>query len=238
MTDAPAGPDAVVWVADGLAADGLDFGDRLVERLADQGLCVARRDLTSTGGAVPAARLHVLSGGMTSVNDRSTWMPRALGFTRALAQGAQRDDHTVVGVCLGSQMIAEALWGGGVRAGKRIEVGLTEVRWRDGESERIIVPAFHYEEIDPAVVVDGGGKVVANNAHSPVQSFRFGTRIWGLQFHPELGPADVRRMVRHHCRTIEAHRGTVEAALRSIDQLESRWKRDLFDQILHRIIKR
>ncbi|MGH3326645.1 MAG: type 1 glutamine amidotransferase [Streptomycetales bacterium] len=223
-------------MADGFTADGSDFGDRLVERLSDQGLRVVRRDLTSTGGAAPAARLHVLSGGATSVNDRSTWMPRALALTRTLLQGAHREDHTLVGICLGSQMIAEALWPGGVRAGEQIEAGLTEVLWRAGASERIIVPAFHYEELDPSTLA-GGGEVVADNAHSPVQGFRLGPRIWGLQFHPELEPADLRCMLIHHRQTIEAHRGSTEAALRSVDQLESRWKHDLFDRVFHRIIK-
>jgi GMP synthase-like glutamine amidotransferase len=227
--------DALVWVADGLIADGLGYGDRLAERLSDQGFRVARRDLTRVNGAVPAARLHVLSGGWTSVNDRSTWMSPALALTRSLVDGAQRGDHTVLGVCLGSQMIAEALWPGGVRAAKRIEVGLAEVHWSDEDSERIVVPAFHYEEIDPLGVTAGGGKIVAGNAHSPVQGFRLGARIWGVQFHPELAPNDVRRMVGDNRATIEAHRGTVEAALRSVDLLESRWRRDLFGRILHRI---
>ncbi|MGH4004854.1 MAG: hypothetical protein ACRDSO_12190, partial [Pseudonocardiaceae bacterium] len=114
MRDVSADTDALVWVADGFAADGLGYGDRLEERLSGQGLRVARRDLTSIDGAVPAARLHVLSGGSTSVNDQSSWMPRALALTRSLVQGAQRDDHTIVGICLGSQIIAEALWPGGV----------------------------------------------------------------------------------------------------------------------------
>lgn len=108
--------------------------------------------------------------------------------------------------------------------------------WHDGENERIVVPAFHYEEIDAATVTGGGGEIVADNASSRVQGFRLGTRIWGLQFHPELEPTDVRRVVAHHRHTIEAHRGTTAAALQSVDELESRWKRDLFDELLHRII--
>ncbi len=237
MRDVSADTDALVWVADGFAADGLGYGDRLEERLSGQGLRVARRDLTSIDGAVPAARLHVLSGGSTSVNDQSSWMSRALALTRSLVQGAQRDDHTIVGICLGSQIIAEALWPGGVHAAERIEVGLTEVQWCDGKSEGIITPAFHYEELDPSAVLGGGGKIVADNAHSPVQGFRLGARIWGLQFHPELEPADVRRMVKDHRLDIEEHRGTAEAALRSVDELESRWNPDLFDRVFHRIIE-
>ncbi|MGH7881808.1 MAG: type 1 glutamine amidotransferase [Candidatus Dormibacteraceae bacterium] len=228
-------PDVLVWVADGFAAEGLDYGDRLVDRLSGQGLCVARRDLTSINGAVPPARLHILSGGATSVNDRSTWMPRALALTRLLVQGAGREDYTIVGICLGSQMIAEALWPGGIRSCGQIEVGLTEVQWHDGESECIVVPAFHYEGIDPSMVSRGGGQVVAGNAHSLVQSFRIGFNIWGLQFHPEFNSADMRRLVKYHRPIIEAYGGTVEAALRSVEQFEVRWKQELFDRIFHRI---
>ncbi len=236
MRDESAGADAVVWVADGAVADGLDYGDRLVERLSSHGRRVLRRSLTSIDGTAPVASLHVLTGGATSVNDQSTWMPAALALTRSLVEGAHREDHTLVGICLGSQMIAEALWPGAVCTGEQIEVGLTEIQWHDEESEHIVVPAFHYEQIDPSMVADGGGRVVADNAHSPVQGFRLGARIWGLQFHPELQPADVRRVVRHHRRTIAAHGGTAQAPLRSVDELESRWEPDVFDRIFHHIL--
>jgi GMP synthase-like glutamine amidotransferase len=134
-------------------------------------------------------------------------------------------------------MIAEALWPGGVRSAEQIEVGLTEIQWRYRESERLVVPTFHYELLDRSTVVGGSGEVVADNAHSPVQGFRLGAGVWGLQFHPEFEPADLRRIVMHHRRTIEARRGTAESALRSVDQLESRWTRGLFDRIFHDILE-
>jgi GMP synthase-like glutamine amidotransferase len=223
--------DAVVWVGDGLVTGELDYGDRLVERLADRGLRVTRRDLTGAGAGIPQARLHVLSGGATSVNERSTWMPGGLALTRSLVEAARRGEHTVVGVCLGAQMIAEVVRPGGVVGAQRIEVGLTEVWWR---GETLIVPAFHYERIDQAV--GGQVEIVAGNAHSPVQSFRIGPRVWGMQFHPELRPDDVRDIAAHHQSTIESYGGTAESALRSVDRLEARWEPDLFDRILDRIV--
>jgi GMP synthase-like glutamine amidotransferase len=225
-------PDAVVWVGDGMVTGGLDYGDRLVERLAARGLSVVRRDLTDAGAGVPRARLHVLSGGATSVNERSTWMPGGLDVTRSLVEAARRADHTVVGVCLGAQMIAETVRPGGVVGAERIEVGLTEVWWR-GE-QPMIVPAFHYERIDEAL--RGQVEIVAGNAHSPVQGFRLGSRVWGLQFHPELRPDDLRGVAAHHRGTIESYGGTAESALRSVDRLETRWTPDLFDRILDRIV--
>lgn len=241
MTDV----DAVVWVADGQAAEGLSYGDRLVERLTGLDLRVVTRDLTTATGneAVPSTRVHILSGGSTSVNDRSGWMPRGLGLTHSLIEAAQREEHSVVGICLGSQMIAEALWPGRrtVRAAQQIEVGLTTVRWRDekrhGESEQIVVPAFHYEELDPNPMLEGNAQVVADNDHSPVQGFRYGPRIWGFQFHPEFEPADVRRLVLHHRSTIENYHGDTQAALRSVDRYESAWTNTWFDQFIHRVMQ-
>lgn len=230
------GFDAVIWVADGLVADGLDYGSRLADRLAARGLRVVRQDMTSPD-AVPAARLHVLSGGATSVNDRSGWMPRGLAVARSLIEAARRGDHTVLGICLGAQMIAEVLWPGGVRAAEQIEVGLTEVQWSEPGRERTVVPAFHFEEVVRSTVDAGGGEVVAANVHSSVRGFRSGATVCGLQFHPEFEPADMRRLVMHHRRTIEAHGGTVDAALRSVDRLEARWTRDLFDRVFHRMIE-
>lgn len=235
MSGPGAGADAVVWVADGLVADGLDYGCRLVERLADGGFHVVRQDLTRPA-AVPEARLHVLSGGATSVNDRSGWMSAGLARTRSLVEAARRGDHTVMGVCLGAQMIAEVLWPGGVRATGRIEVGLTEIQWRGSDRERTVAAAFHFEELARPWVAGGGGEIVAANAHSPVQGFRYGTGVCGLQFHPELEPRDVRRLVRHNRQTIEAHGGTVDAALRSVDALASRWADDLFGRVLDRVL--
>lgn len=239
MSGVPTEVDAVVWVADGLVADGLDYGSRLVERLARRGLRVVRRDLPSAADdAAPTARLHVLSGGATSVNERSGWMPRGLALTRSLVEAARRDEHTLVGVCLGAQMVAAALWPDGVRPAGQIEVGLTRIQWRDRQGECSIVPAFHVEELDHSKVVSGGGQVMAANAHSPVQGFRFGVRVWGLQFHPELEPDDVRRVAVHHRQVIEACGGTADAALRSVDQLETHWTGDLFDRVFDRVLER
>ena len=231
------GLDAVVWVADDEVFAGLDYGCRLAERLRARGLRVGCEDLTAARSDRPAARLHVMSGGGTSVRDRSGWMRSGLKLTRELIAGARRGEHAVFGVCLGSQMIAETLWPGSVQRGERIEAGLTEVEWRPGgsaERERLVVPAFHYEQVDRARAVRGGARVVAQNARS-LQGFRFGSRLWGVQFHPELAPADVRRLLAHHRRTIEAHRHTVEAAGRSVDELEAAWDPGVFDRILAQV---
>jgi GMP synthase (glutamine-hydrolysing) len=229
--------DAVVWVADAEITTGLDYGVRLVERLAARGLRVAREDLTSPNGRVPAARLHVLSGGGTSVNDRSGWMRQGLRLVRQLVEAGERGEHAVLGVCLGSQMIAEVLWPGSVHTGERIEVGLVEVSWLSQQPPPtpVVVPAFHFEQVDRARAVKGGATVVAEARRGGLQGFQVGDRVWGVQFHPELTPADVRRLVAYHRQTIEAHDNSPEAALKSVANLEPGWDPALFDRIVDHV---
>lgn len=224
--------DAVVWVADGEVATGLDWGARIIERLGDRDLRVVRRDLTMGHTTVPSAPLHILSGGATTAREPSGWMARGLALTRFLVDATQQNDQAVVGICLGAQMIGEALWPGSVQLAPEIRVGLTEVDWGGAEDEPLVAPSFHYETLDQRRVVAGGGEVVGRNEREAVQGFRYGTRVWGLQFHPELAPDDVRRLVVHHRQTIESHGGDVDAAIGSVAELEPRWTNRVFERAL------
>jgi GMP synthase-like glutamine amidotransferase len=241
MRTTPDPVDAVVWVADDQVTDGLDYGVRLIQRLRARGLRVRRSDLTRTDGRIPPARLHVMSGGGTSVNDTSGWMADGLRVAGRLLDEAYHGRHAVLGVCLGSQMIAETLWPGAVRQGERIRAGLIEVDWRPephDAAERLVVPAFHYEEVDHAHVVRGGGEVISLSSWGGLQGFRFGTLIWGVQFHPELEPSDVRRLIAHHHRTIESHHTTTAEALESVAALEPAWRPEVFDRIVDLVASR
>lgn len=240
-----ASDEVVVWAADGNPISGLDYGDRLSERLGDLGFAVTRRDLTAVrdGDAaashVPGTRLHVLTGGSTSVNERSGWMPHGIAFVRQLIAGAERGEYGLVGICLGSQMIAEALWPGCVSGGKAIEVGLTEIEVQGGGSlQSVIVPNFHYEETDADAVRSGGGEITASNAHCTVQAFRYGEAVRAMQCHPEFDPSDVRRLVEYNRATIEEYGGSVDAALSGVDKLEPYWSRDTFGRLFTEALPR
>lgn len=229
--------DAVVWVADGTAYECFDYGTRLIERLTSQGRRVLRRDLTAPDGTVPHARIHILSGGATSVNERSGWMTDGLTLTRALVDSTQAHGHRVLGICLGAQMIAEVLWPGRIRGADSIEVGLTEVQWNDQGEGPTVVPAFHYEEVDSTAVTVGGGEIIAANEHSPVQGFQYGSNVFGVQFHPEFTLEDIRLLVEYHQKTIEEFRGSMSDALDSVDQFESALRPDLLEALLGRVME-
>jgi GMP synthase-like glutamine amidotransferase len=221
MNTSPSRP-TVVWVADGGPFAGLDYGVRLSHRLTDAGFSVANRDLRKCGAIEDGVTHHFVTGGETSVNDTSGWMPDGMATIRELLSRALRGESTLVGVCLGAQMIAQALWPGCVRRGKQIEVGLVEVSGL-ARHQTTAVSAFHFEEIDPAAVVEGGGRITAWNNHSPVQAFNYGERVKGVQFHPELSPDDMRLLIPHHGMTIQAFGGNVDEALASVDRYADEW---------------
>jgi GMP synthase-like glutamine amidotransferase len=230
--------DAVVWVADGEVFAGRDYGVRLVERLRARGLRVLAQDLTRAADRPQRAGLHVISGGSTSVSARSGWMPGGLAWTHRLVEEARAGAHTLLGVCLGAQMIAETLWPGAVRGAARIKTGLAAISWNppgQAEPDRLVVPLFHYEEISRSAI-SGEATLVGEDSLSGVQAIRFGRRLWGVQFHPELEPDDLRELVNHHRQTLELHHLSVADALQSVDDREKDWSSGLFDRILDDVL--
>lgn len=179
---------------------------------------------------------HVLSGGDTPAASTQGWMVSARRALRHVLKRAQNDEATVLGVCLGAQLIATTLAGRPITRSSRagIEVGISRVR-RAGTSETLRVAEFHYEEIDPRELRACGGRVTHYNAHSPVQGYRVGPSIAGYQFHPELGVDQVQRLVRGQ-REMLARRGARSAL--AMATLESGVSEGAFDSLIARPIAR
>jgi GMP synthase (glutamine-hydrolysing) len=114
-----------------------------------------------------------------------------------LIESALRADIPVLGVCLGSQLLAHVL-GSGVATARFLEVGwlpvwLTEGALGDpllgGCPERLMALHWHGDAFDlPASAVH-----LARSERTAVQAFRHG-RAWGLLFHLEADAAQVLRM--------------------------------------------
>lgn len=135
----------------------------------------------------------VLLGGPQHVYHPEQWpyLDRQL----ALVREAHAVRAPVLGICLGAQLVAQAL-GGHVHPGAQgFEGGYTKLELTDaGEADAMTAP-FHDA---PAMMLHGdtfelppGATHLAKSDAYAAQAFRIGDRTYGLQFHPEFTAAQL-----------------------------------------------
>jgi len=139
----------------------------------------------------------VVMGGPMSVNDEAG-LPWLREEKRAIAAAIDAG-KTVLGVCLGAQLIANAL-GAKVGPSREREIGWFEVaRVADPAAHplaaalppRAEVFHWHGESFDLPV----GALHLARSEGCEAQAFAFGPRVLGLQFHVETTAAGARALV-------------------------------------------
>jgi GMP synthase (glutamine-hydrolysing) len=108
----------------------------------------------------------------------------------ALIESALKADKPILGVCLGSQLLAAAL-GAQVRRGEQREIGWYPVRLNDdAKDDRLMrglpaefaAPHWHSDVFD----LPTNAIALASSDKTPVQAYRYGTKAYGLLFHAEM----------------------------------------------------
>lgn len=131
----------------------------------------------------------------------------------AVLEAAVEHNLPILGVCFGHQLLARTL-GGKVEtnpAGR--EMGTVEVVvTKPGSTDAVIGPFFPSFRVqatheDAVVEPPAGAVVLARTAQDDCAAFRVGERIYGVQFHPEMNGAIMRRCINHRARVIDAERG-------------------------------
>lgn len=226
-------PDVVIWEADGQPLPRLGHGARLAQALGALDATVTvvpyrRRALTEAELAAP---VHVLSGGETSSFSPDPTTGRALRDLTEVLQRAWHADTTVIGVCLGAQLVARALNPELPRSAPHggMEAGLLAVAGPTGTQ---FVAQLHYEQIHPAFAELDGVEVTHTNSHSPIQGFRWGRTVFGYQFHPEWDLGDLSTTLRRHRRLLTARGADPRAAQASVAAGAPSWSPRTLDDLV------
>lgn len=149
--------------------------------------------------------LIIVLGGPMSVNDEEQfpWLLDESAFVAA----AIASDKAVLGICLGSQMIAKVL-GSSIFQGKEKEIGWFPISSTVTSSNTFIFPedlkVFHWhgETYD----LPDGAVRLASSAACLNQAFQEGRKVIGLQFHLETTPESAASIIKHCADELVAQR--------------------------------
>jgi GMP synthase (glutamine-hydrolysing) len=181
---------------------------RIADLLTSAGYAVEVRSL-HRGDAVPERMdresLLIVMGGSMGVGDVGRpEVPFLQDEVRLLRQRID-EDSPVLGVCLGAQLLAHAAGArvypmaarGGMAA---LEVGWGPVRFHHESGDDTLAglppeaPVLHWH--GDMFDIPAGAKLLASSAICPHQAFRVGRRLFGLQFHCEVGKGSVEAFLR------------------------------------------
>jgi GMP synthase-like glutamine amidotransferase len=217
-------PDVVVWEADGKPLPWLGYGARLAAPLRALGARVRvvpyrRRPLTPVELAAP---VHLLSGGETTSFAGDPATVRALADLTDLLRRAWQGEATVLGVCLGAQLVARGIAPGLPQSfpERGLEAGMCTVY---GPGGPLRVAELHYEDIHPSFAEVGGVQVTHTNGHTRVQGFRWGETVAGYQFHPEWTPRDAGAVLDRHLTLLATRHADPASARASVTDGASTW---------------
>lgn len=206
------GPDTT-WIGEELAARGLEH--RLVG--------------THAGEILPddPARVVVLGGPMSVHEEART--PRVAAELAWLREAVEAD-VPVLGICLGSQLLAHALGGAAIPGEQGLEHGRIEVRRTQAQhplSEALAGTFFAFHS-DTAQLPPGAELLAVSDRYP--QAWTLGS-AFAVQFHPEMSVAGVRQLIGHEGPKLRASGIDTDAMLADAIAAEPQSRRAAADLI-------
>jgi GMP synthase-like glutamine amidotransferase len=160
--------------------------------LEERGISLDYADLYRPNAPIPAIASYdglIFLGGPMSVNDPLPF----LDLERQLISDAITAHQPLLGICLGSQLIAGAL-GADVHRNPVTEIGWFDVRFTptaltDPLFSSLAEPESIFHWHSDTWDLPPGADLLASSDACPNQAFRAGSVIYGFQFHLEVTPA-------------------------------------------------
>ena len=132
-------------------------------------------------------------GGAMGANDDDDhpWLTKE----RQLLSEAAKNDVPTFGVCLGAQVLATAVGGTSTRADV-IEIGAYDIDVLPVADNDPVFGMYSGQSVKAAqwhqdwiATLPTSAVILASNSNCPVQAFRVGENVYGVQFHPEVDAA-------------------------------------------------
>ena len=180
------------------------------------------------------AALIVLGGPMNA--DQIDHHPNLVTEVEILREAVERD-MSVLGICLGAQLLAKAV-GGTVRRNARREIGWYDVKLTEQGAADPVLSTFAgtqqvFQWHEDGIGLPPEAVLLASSPASPVQAFRLGGHVYGFQFHLEVDASLIERwltvpenqaILAAECDTVDPdaiRRQTIDA-IGSLQQLSER----------------
>jgi GMP synthase-like glutamine amidotransferase len=174
------------------AADFPATAGEVIERLGHsvETIRIDRED--AVPGSADADALMMFGGGISLTSpELPPWVAQEQSLIRSYVSEGRR----VLGICLGSQILASAL-GANVRRNRHAEIGWHQIERVDGAQasgvasvlpERMTVLQWHQDTFD----IPPGARRLFKSEACDNQAFTIDDRVFGFQFHIEANPKTV-----------------------------------------------
>ena len=166
--------------------------------------------------------LIVLGGPMNT--DQIETYPNLITEVEIIREAVDQG-KSVLGICLGAQLLAKAL-GGSVVRNKTREIGWYDVHLtEDGARDPVLSTFSKRQQVfqwhEDGIVLPPGAVHLATSDASSVQAFRMGEQAYGFQFHIEASASLIDRWL-----TVPANRRTLEEEEGRVDPEDIRRRCD------------
>jgi GMP synthase (glutamine-hydrolysing) len=159
------------------------------------------------------AALIVLGGPMNS-HQIDTY-PNLITEVDVIREAVAKD-MSVLGICLGAQLLAKAL-GGNVTRNSVREIGWYDVELTEhGKTDPVLAKFAPTQSVfqwhEDGIGLPDGAIHLASSAASAVQAFRYGEHVYGFQFHLEADDSLIERWL-----TVPDHRSVLDEEQATVD---------------------